>query len=182
MKSQRLDLRPFAPPPSGPFALSVRLARDGRRIAVSYELRGTLRDLSLPAPALRPERRTLLWEETCFELFLAPRGASSYWEFNLSPAGHWNVFRFSGYRQGREEEPAFRSLPLDVLREGTALRLRLEIEPAVDAFAEGSLEAGLTAVLRDLKGDRTYWALAHAGETPDFHRRESFTARLEAPG
>ena len=62
-------------------------------LEVAYQLWGDLAQLSLPSPASTPERRDLLWQTTCLELFLARRGANGYWEFNLSPAGHWNVYR-----------------------------------------------------------------------------------------
>ena len=65
-------------------------------------------------PADMPARRDRLWEETCFEFFLAVKNSPRYWEFNLSPAGHWNVYRFADYRQGMQEEPAFASLPFSV--------------------------------------------------------------------
>ena len=39
------------------------------------------------------------------------------------------------------------------------------------------LRIGLTAVIEDIRGRITYWAIAHAGDKPDFHLHQSFVAR-----
>jgi len=107
-------------------------------LAVSYQLQGDLAQLRLPAPASPPERRDLLWQTTCLELFLARQGGNGYWEFNLSPAGHWNVYRLEGYRQGLTPEPAYQQLPFQVEQHGQAfttqeltLTLRCPLPPDV---------------------------------------------------
>ena len=56
-----------------------------------------LQRFSLKPFPVFPRRRDRLWEETCLELFLGEEGSERYWEFNLSPAGHWNVYRFEFY-------------------------------------------------------------------------------------
>lgn len=89
-------------------------------LEVAYQLQGDLTQLRLPSPASPPERRDLLWQTTCMELFLARRGDNGYWEFNLSPAGHWNVYRLEGYRQGLAPEPAYQQLPFQVEQQGSA--------------------------------------------------------------
>jgi len=89
-------------------------------LEVAYQLQGDLAQLSLPSPASAPERRDLLWQTTCLELFLARRGAKGYWEFNLSPAGHWNVYRLERYREGLTPEPAYQQLPFQVEQPGQA--------------------------------------------------------------
>ena len=40
---------------------------------------------------------------------------------------------------------------------------------------------GLSAVLEDLNGEKTWWALAHAPDKPDFHHPDSFALELPAP-
>ena len=95
-------------------------------------LRGKLAELVIPGPAARPARRHGLWEETCFEFFLGVKDAPGYWEFNLSPAGHWNVYRFAGYRQGMAEEKAFTSLAFSVRRRADRLGFALELEIGED--------------------------------------------------
>ena len=89
-------------------------------LEVAYQLQGDLAQLSLPSPASPPERRDLLWQTTCLELFLARRGTIGYWEFNLSPSGHWNVYRLEGYREGLTPELAYQQLPFQVEQHGQA--------------------------------------------------------------
>ena len=47
---------------------------------------------------------------------------------------------------------------------------------AVDAGREWEL--GLSAVLEEKDGTKSYWALAHSSEQPDFHDPGCFVARL----
>ncbi len=179
MKLQSFTLQPFSPDdcPSE-VRLTGALGRRGQIVALRYELWGSWQEF-VPLPlAEPPARRHRLWEETCFELFLAAKGSSGYWEFNLSPAGHWNVYRFEDYRQGMREEPAFMVLPVRVRREPDAFRLELEMEAGRLVPTGQPLEAGLSTVLKDRKGRVTYYALVHPGPQPDFHRRDSFILNL----
>jgi hypothetical protein len=123
-------------------------------------------------------RRNLLWEETCFEFFVAARDSPRYWEFNLSPAGHWNVYRFEAYRQGIQEEMAFKSLPFTVRYSSDSLLLTLELSLDKILCAEQALEAAISAVIKTKDSRATYWALIHPGPHPDFHRRDSFTMQF----
>ncbi len=157
-----------------PVGIVNTVARHAGTLSLSYRLRRHGEPLLIPAPAAIPERRHGLWKNTCFELFLAVKGAPAYWEFNLSPAGHWNVYRFSSYRQGMAEESAFAALPFKVTVETDGLSLGLEIDLNNILPAALSLEAGPSAVLRHADGAITWWALAHDGPQPDFHDRRSF--------
>ena len=49
---------------------------------------------------------------------------------------------------------------------------------AVDAGQQWAL--GLSAVLEEKDGTKSYWALAHAADKPDFHDAGCFVARLPA--
>lgn len=99
-----------------PFALTITgaVSISAETLEIAYQLQGDLDQLSLPSPASPPERRDRLWQSTCLELFLAPKETKTYWEFNLSPAGHWNVYRLEDYRQGLTPEPAYQQLPFKV--------------------------------------------------------------------
>ena len=117
MNGRNFFLQPFSPLGPRPISrLTASLARRADELAIRYELSGQLGQLVIPGPAGLPARRHGLWEETCFEFFLGVKDSPGYWEFNLSPAGHWNVYRFAGYRQGMAEETAFASLPFSVRR------------------------------------------------------------------
>lgn len=141
-------------------------------------LSGEISWLDIPPPAAAASRRKGLWEETCFELFLAHKGLPGYWEFNMSPSGQWNVFRFSGYRKEMQEEFSFASLPFTVAREPGRLSIRMEVQ--LDRLFDPShtLEAAVSMVVKDNQGQISYWALTHPGPRPDFHGRESFLIDL----
>jgi len=148
MTGQSFSLRPFAANPLLAVEISGAIARRGQTLTIAYDLRGPLAALALPSPAVLPARRHRLWEETCFEFFLAPQGAPRYWEFNLSPAGHWNVYRFAAYRQEMAEEQAFASLPFHVRTRPDFLRLALEGDLGTIVPANQALEVAIATVLR----------------------------------
>ncbi len=176
MSGRGFSLIPFAPAPD--LRLSGEVARCTDILTIWYELAGALTEVTMPPPAAIPARRHGLWEETCFEFFLGPRGMPAYWEFNLSPSGHWNVYRFSGYRQGREEERSYSSLPFEVERRPEAVRLAVAVDLARIGCRGQSWELGLSAVVRLGHGGLTYWALSHPGPQADFHRRDTFGIAL----
>ena len=179
MSIRRYSLNLF--PSAVPFQnvqITGSIERSSHIITVSYALLGTLSELVLPAPAEMPVRRNSLWEETCFELFLGIRNSSRYWEFNISPAGHWNVYRFEAYRQGMQEEPAITALPLSIERKPDSFQLWLKIGLEYIVPADQALEAAVSVVVKPVTGPMTYWALVHPGPKADFHRRDGFIIGL----
>jgi len=155
-------------------------------LSVVFRLEGPLERLVIAPPAGVPERRHGLWEHTCFEFFLRLPGVPGYREFNLSPAGHWNVFRFSGYRQGMAADEAFSALPFNVECISGRLLLTAVLplagnapRAALSAAGPDGLEAAVSTVLVHADGTTAYWALAHPGPEPDFHHVDAF--RLVVP-
>ena len=179
MNGRSFSLKPFSPAGPGPqVEITGNIGRHAHTLTIRYDLRGRLAALAIPAPADLPARRHGLWEETCFELFLGVRNSPQYWEFNLSPGGHWNVYRFAAYRQGMQEETAFAALPFRVRRQWDSVRLTLELDLDKIVPAGRALEAGIAAVLKLAGGGVSYWALTHNGPQADFHRRDSFIVQL----
>jgi hypothetical protein len=112
MTVRNFSLEPFCSPGVLPdLVITGSIVRCANTLAIDYRLHGHLEGLVIPSPASITARRHGLWQETCVELFLGIKNAPGYWEFNFSPAGHWSVYRFSAYRQGMQEEMAFRELP-----------------------------------------------------------------------
>ena len=179
MNEQSFCLLPFpSDEPPSDIKISGSVFRNFNTLTINYVLQGTLAEVKIPEHVDVPIRKNNLWEETCFEFFLGVEGHDQYREFNLSPAGHWNVFRFESYRQGMQEEIAFVSLPFSVQREPDALLLALEIDLASNIRAEESLEIAVSAVTQ-LMGERmNYWALVRPCARPDFHHRNSFIVAL----
>ena len=120
-----------------------------------------------------------LWQTTCFELFVKAAGAEGYAEFNLSPSERWAAYDFTGYRAGMVErmvQPA----PICTPRRGQSM---LIFDAAIPASALPPLPwvYGLTAVIEAEGGHKSYWAMAHPPEKPDFHDPACFAGRLAAP-
>lgn len=145
-------------------------------------MRGDLSKVEIPPDAEAPRRKDRLWEGTCFELFLGTEDSGEYRELNLSPSGHWNIYRFDGYREGMREETAITSLPFDVRREPEALLLTAEIDVGKLVPADQGLAAAVAAVISTIDGWKSHWAPTHPATRPDFHRREGFALILPWEG
>jgi len=150
------------------------IARRADTLSIRYEVRGNLSKVSIPAATEAARRKDRLWEETCLEFFLATTDSGEYWEFNLSPSGNWNVYRFTRYREGMREETAFASLPFDVRRDAEALVLTAEIDAGRIVPAGSALAATAAAVIGTIDEGKSHWAPVHPASRPDFHRRDPF--------
>ena len=159
----------FAGPDVG---LTVHHERQGDWLWVRFVVEGDVDAVEWPGPK-SPGREDGLWEHTCFEVFVTtPDG---YREFNLSPSGEWASYRFSTYRadmaEGRE---LVVGLALDLASDMLALEAYLDLPP-------NACGLGLSSVIEARDGSKSYWALTHPGEAPDFHHPASFTLDLTEP-
>jgi hypothetical protein len=179
----RFFLKPF-PGEGNPAGVTIEgsIARGAGTLSVRFEVRGNLSKVEIPDAAEAPRRQDRLWEETCLELFLGTADSGEYREFNLSPSGHWNVYRFTRYREGMREESAIASLPIDVRWDSKALLLTAEIGIGKIVPAGKDLAATVAAVIRTTDGGKSHWAPAHPASRPDFHRRDGFALTLPGEG
>jgi len=121
-----------------------------------------------------PGRADGLWKATCFEAFLRAGLEESYREWNFAPSGDWAAYDFSGYREGAAEADVD---PPYVRMEDNMTWWALGATIAVESDREWHL--GLSAVLEETDGTKSYWALAHPeGDKPDFHAPDCFAAKL----
>ena len=184
MHPRRFLLKPF-PGEGNPAGVTIggSIGRRADSLSVHCEVRGNLSKVSIPAAAEAPRRKDRLWEETCLELFLGTADSMEYWEFNFSPSGHWNAYRFTRYREGRREERAITSLPFDVRRDPEALLLTVEFNVGKIVPAGKDLAATVAAVIGTIDGEKSHWAPVHPAFRPDFHRREGFALTIPcSPG
>ena len=170
-------LIPFSPDSAPAIAITGEIQRQDNRLFIEYKLTETS-SIIIPHQANLPLRQFDLWEHTCCEFFLGLKGDSKYWEFNLSPAGHWNVFRFLEYRQNIAEETAFDTLPFQVLQQDNSLLISLNINLSRIIKPEQNLQVGVTTVIENNQKQLSYWALSHPGKEADFHLRNSFAIAL----
>jgi hypothetical protein len=179
VKKHRFSLKPFRSSfLSPPFEITGTLWRHLNELEIIYELSGPLSELVLQAPSAAPLRMGGLWKETCFEFFLSPKDAEHYWEFNISPAGHWNVYRFASYRQEMKEELAIESLSSSTHVHSRALQISVKLLLDRIVKPDGMLIAGLSAVVKTINQGVTHWALVLTGPKADFHRRDNFIIEL----
>ena len=121
-----------------------------------------------------PARADELWKTTCFEAFLRAEGEEPYREWNFAPSGQWAAYDFTGHRDGMAA--ADLETPPYIRVEDNLIWWALGATIAVEAGTSWNM--GLSAVLEEKNGTKSYWALAHSGEKPDFHDADCFIARL----
>lgn len=175
MKGSLVSLHPFpeVAVPHG-MTLQVSVARLGSELALQYLLQGDLHEVVWPRPSPVPGRRDRLWEETCFEFFVAQARDPRYWEFNLSPSGDWNVYRFDDYRRGMREEDAIDSLPFSCRKGENGFQLAVSFALERIFSIPVSLQIGVSAVIQESCRRVSHWALHHGDSRADFHRRDNF--------
>lgn len=179
MNDQTFSLQPFASTKSLlNLKIAGNIARNSNQLSIWYTLGGDLKEIAIAPLSNSPSRKYELWQDTCFEFFLGINNSQRYWEFNLSPAGHWNVYHFDGYRQGMQEETAFEQLPFTVQNQPDGLTLLLDVDLGKIISADQAIEVGITTVIKYRTGEVTYWALTHRGVEADFHLRDSFIVEL----
>lgn len=119
-------------------------------------------------------RADKLWESTCFEAF-GRLGDRRYVEFNVSPSGEWAAYEFGGYRKGRADLAT--GARIHEVRTGPNF---LELDAILDWSDWPHVKAiGLSAVVEAKNGDKSYWALRHPADKPDFHHPESFAIPID---
>lgn len=127
----------------------------------------------LPSPpeAIRADE---LWKTTCFEAFFQPVDGEEYREWNFAPSGSWAAYDFDGYRSA----PARAEVQQPYIRFEDNL-IWWATGATVATPAASAWRLGLSAVLEEEDGRKTYWALAHPDpEKPDFHHADCFVAKL----
>ena len=128
---------------------------------------------SIPEPG-EPRRAHDLWQATCFEAFLRVADEAAYREWNFAPSGQWAAYDFTDYREGRGDLPVEHA-PVIQLQDNLTW---WQIGATFAVPAARDLRLGLSAILEEKDGTRSYWALAHGTAEPDFHNPGCFAARL----
>jgi hypothetical protein len=165
-------------PPGRVIGMEAEVLRPSpAKLDLRFLVTGALDDVVLPE-VTTPQRADGLWQHTCFEAFIAAM-PGGYYEFNLSPSTDWAAYRFSGYRA---DMSAARVPPPRVAMQRRADRLELtaflNLSDELGSYANLPWRVGLSAVIEDRNGRKSYWALAHAPGKPDFHHGDCFALDL----
>lgn len=172
MGTHRLIAHPDSPP-SAIRGVEVRWFESGDRLILRYQVTG-IETLLVPSFAGKG-RGDDLWQTTCFELFL--KDAGGYREYNFSPSERWAAYGFTDYREGRGD--AGMAQPPEI--SSSAGEYLFILTATLDAaLIAGVDRAGLSAVIEEKDGTKSYWALAHPPGQPDFHDPTCFALPVTA--
>ena len=188
-------------------ALAVDIVRSRpRQLQLRFVATGDIKHLRIPKPiGTHPVRADNLWLTTCFEAFVGPAGGSAYYEYNLAPSRDWACYRFDAPRSGMEapnrvDAPSIhpwlhiprggdRSRSVERDLGGTErnfgapffeLYATLDLSRWKDLPLDQPWRLGLSAVIEDNNGSKSYWAIGHAPGAPDFHHPDCFALELAA--
>ena len=158
-------------------AIDVVAKRVGGALTIRFLVKGDMDKVRLPEPG-QPGPADGLWKHSCFEAFVRPGEGPGYIECNFAPSMQWAFYGFEDYRQGMH--------PLDLgpphLTDERGDRdYMLEASVGMPQSVGEDWTIGLSAVIEESDGRISYWALNHPAGKPDFHHRDCFAARLDAP-
>jgi len=158
--------------------IEADVVRAGRSLVLEYVVTGRIGDLRLP-PAAAAERTDELWRHTCFEAFVRTSPGAAYYEFNFAPSTRWAAYRFSGYRSGMRAATEIAAPRIAVQSSQTSYRLQAALDLDQMASLQGGTawRIGLSAVIEEVSGNQSYWALAHPPGKADFHHADGFALK-----
>ena len=169
-----------------PYKLLARPQRNDTKVSIEFKLIGKipLVDLGKPGLVSHQNRENFLWQHTCFEGFIGLPTEEKYWEFNITPLGGWNFYRFTSYREDMIEDSRVKQIIILHTNDSGQYSVTCDIDfsdirEVKDHWEKGeTVLLGLSAVIEMKNGQKTYCALKHCGERPDFHAKKSFSLRL----
>lgn len=114
------------------------------------------------------QRRSQLWEQTCFEAFWSLPGEEAYWELNANTCQEYNIYAFESYRHPQPPQEDLNFWVTEMRQIDNILQVWLEGE-----IPSEPLQFSLNAILK--LPDTVCLSTQHAGSTPDFHLRQGLT-------
>jgi hypothetical protein len=146
-----------------------------------YFVTGKIGDLRIPS-AVAAARTDGLWRHTCFEAFVRTAASDEYYEFNFAPSKQWAAYRFGSYRSGMRVATEVGAPRIEMQSSPESYTLRASLERDwLSSLPRGSrLRLGLSAVVEDMSGRKSYWALAHPPGKADFHHSDCFAYDLDS--
>ena len=151
-------------------------------LTLNYIVTGAVADLEIPR-ATAPSRSDGLWKHSCFELFIRTAPGAAYHEFNFAPSTQWAAYRFASHRSGMSDVAEFDAPPIEMRSTGAcyALATTLQLDRLPDRPTHAAWTLGLSAVIEEAGGRKSYWALEHPAGGADFHHSDCFALEVAAP-
>ena len=158
--------------------------RNERTLFAEFRALGDMSKVEWPGDQLLGHenwaRANELWQHSCFELFVRKPIGPEYAEVNLATNARWAAYGFHSYRNGMcpVEDLTLVKAVWRIQPRRVQLWARLELP---EEFRDGDWHLGLSAVIEETRGTKSYWALAHPPGKPDFHHPTCFAATLPPP-
>jgi hypothetical protein len=147
-------------------------------LLLSYVVRGTIGDLRIP-PVASAGRTDELWQHTCFEAFVGNSADAAYYEFNFAPSTQLAAYRFDNYRSGMQAaEMSAPRIDVQSSPDCYTLQAALALDWLSNPPSGGRWRLGLSAVIEEMSGRKSYWALAHPPGKADFHHPDCFACAM----
>ena len=160
--------------------IEVQIARPhADSLVLSYTVTGQMRDIRMP-PVTAATRGDELWRHTCFEAFVRASSGTAYYELNFAPSTQWAAYRFTDYRTGMCAAAEITAIQIETQSGPDFYMLQASLALAqLSVFPRGcAWRLGLSAVIEETAGRKSYWALAHPPGRPDFHHAIGFSHEL----
>ena len=125
-----------------------------------------------PKSAKLPQRRDEIWKHSCFEVFWGEFSDTSYWELNLNPSQHWNLYRFQSERSPQPPTPDHTFVVEGIQWAATKAEVLVRGPWGSTGFQ------GTFCAVTELANEKLYWATTHSSSKPDFHRRIDWQQRF----
>ena len=138
---------------------------------LKYMISGNISQIKL----IPSKQSSELWKNTCFELFLSNKNITEYLEFNWSPSGKWNTFKFHDYRdranQNIDENSEFivRNESYNIIFESKIILSKYNSHISLDI---NNLQIGMSIIVET--NSLEYWSNQHLNHRPDFHNKNNF--------
>ena len=148
-------------------------------LVLCYFVTGKISDLRMP-PVMAAARTDELWRHTCFEAFVRASPGAGYYEFNFAPSTQWAAYRFGGYRTGMRVATEISAPRIEVQsrRDCYTLQASLQLDQLSSLPRAAGWSLGISAVIEETSGRKSYWALAHPPGKADFHHSDCFAYEL----
>lgn len=148
-------------------------------LSLFYRATGKIGDLRMPPPTAAT-RSDGLWRRTCFEAFVQAVPGTGYYEFNFAPSTQWAAYGFDDYRNGMAVVHEMNPPRLEVGRDAQSfgLQVSMKLDRLARLPGDAPWRLGLSAVIEETGGRRSYWALAHPPGKADFHHSDCFALEL----
>jgi hypothetical protein len=150
-------------------------------LVLGYAVTGKIGDLRLP-PVAAAARTDELWRTSCFEAFVRASPNTGYYEFNFAPSTQWAAYWLTGYRSGMRVATEIGAPRIEVQSSPDCytLQVALELDQLSRLPREAGWRLGLSALIEDTSGRKSYWALAHPPGKADFHHTDCFAHELSS--